>query len=415
MDNKNIKKIEVPLGGNSFIMNKYQSAEDNITPDGWKGWDNPDYIYSVFFKSAVDAKIKVYLLMNAAQSESTIEAAIGDCKNTVKIARGDEKVFLGEWDTKAGYIKVDVRGLERAGEVFAFPYSLEVEGLSDDEMASYARLSDKKDFYWIRRGPSVHCQYDLSEAGDDVEWFYNEVTINKGDDPHGTYGMAIGFHGGYFGMQVCDDGVRKVIFSIWAPYNTDHPEEIPEEKRIHVLGKHPKVYTGEFGGEGSGGQSFMDYEWESGKTYKFLVHVHPRDDGKTEFTSYFYFEEEGGWKLLCSFLRPETTTYLKGVYSFLESFIDVNGSTFRRVRFGNQWAVTKGGKWLQVNRMKLTGDVTARKAQRQDYGGGVDGNRFFLNNCGFFSRHVPLDSIFERATDGDEKPSIDLDALLKLK
>jgi len=409
------KFIEVPLGGNSFLTNKPQSAEDNITPEGWEHWTSSNDIYSIFYKPSVDAASQLSLTIDAAKFDAEISATVGGIEKIAMIKKGDTVVNLGTWDTKAGYVRVDIRGIKKSGKTFAFPHSLIVTGVSDEEMASYARLSDKQDFYWIRRGPSVHCQYDLSPVGDDVEWFYNEVTVQPGEDPHGTYGMAVGFNGGYYGIQVCDNGIRKVLFSIWSPYSTDHPEEIPEEKMVHVLGKHTNVHTGEFGGEGSGGQSFMDYDWKSGMTYKMLVHIVPVGNNKSEYTSYFFFPESGKWELFCSFLRPETNSYFKGPYSFLESFIDTNGFNFRKVRFSNQWAVSKAGKWFPINTMRLTGDVTARKAQRQDYGGGIEDDHFYLNNCGFFSKNDTLDTKFTIDASKYHRPDIDLGALEKVR
>lgn len=408
------KFFQLLLGGNSFILNKAQSEEDNITPEGWEEWSNGEYVYGAYFKPAKDAEITLVMQMaEPTKAASVIKAGIGEVSNTVNIEKGVMEVTLGTWNVSKGYVEVKVQGISKEGDVFAFPAAIKVEGLGDEDMASYAKVSDKPDFYWIRRGPSVHCKYDISEAGDDVEWFYNEVTINPGDDPHGTYGMAIGFHGGYFGMQVCDEGLRKVLFSIWSPYNTDNPAEIPEDKMVRVLKKHPQVVTGEFGNEGSGGQSYINYNWESGKTYKFLCHIVPVADGKTQFTGYFFFPETGKWELLCSFLRPETTTYFKGPYSFLESFIDVNGNRFRRAHFSNQWAVTKGGRWFPVTKMKLTGDQTASRAQRQDYGGGIVDNHFYLNNCGFFSENSILGTDFVLDESVYTKPEIDLEALEK--
>lgn len=408
--------IDVPLGGNSFITNKPQSANDHITPDGWRRWSNSKYEYHVYFKPAVDANISLYLYIKKAKKASVISASIPGCRTFIaEINPGDKEVYLGDYSVKAGYVDVRIQGISREGGVFASPLLLRVQGLTDKQMASYARKTDKKDFYWIRRGPSVHCGYDLSKVGDDVEWFYNEAYVMPGHDPHGTYCMAIGFHGGYFGMQVCDNGVRKLIFSIWSPFSTDDPSEIPEDKMVKVLKKHPQVWTGEFGHEGSGGQSFMNYDWKSGEKYKFLCHIVPAGNNTTEFTAYFFFPESGKWELLCSFLRPDTDTYVKGAYSFLESFIDVNGSRFRKANFCNQWARTKAGKWVSIDTMRLTGDTTARKAQRQDYGGGIEDNHFYLNNCGFFSENVALDQMFTVDTFMNPMPEIDFDSLEKAR
>lgn len=410
----NEKFVTVPLGGNSFVTNKPQSREDHITPAGWTRWDSAEDEYHVYFKPAVRADVRCYLLCRKTKTPSVIRAGLKTPDREFPVPAGTTEIDLGEVRADGGYVDIAVQGVSREGAVFAFPTALRVEGISPEEMASYASENEKKDFYWIRRGPSVHCGYDLSVAGDDVEWFYNEVRIDKGEDPHGTYGMAIGFHGGYYGMQVCDNGVRKLIFSIWAPYATDDPSKIPPEKRVTVRKKHPLVYTGEFGNEGSGGQSFLTYDWVPGQTYRFLCRIRPLDNGKTEFTSYFYFPETGKWTLLCSFIRPETQTWFKGAYSFLESFIDVNGHKYRRVHFSNQWAVTKAGKWVPINRMRLTGDMTARNAWRQDYGGGVTGNHFFLNNCGFFAKNDVLDTVFTVDKTKMTKPEIDLEKLKEL-
>lgn len=35
------------------------------------------------------------------------------------------------------------------------------------------------------------------------------------------------------------------------------------------------MYTGEFGNEGSGGQSYLKYNWKAGNTYKFLLQKKP--------------------------------------------------------------------------------------------------------------------------------------------
>jgi hypothetical protein len=279
-------------------------------------------------------------------------------------------------------------------------------------MASYAKPDDKDDFYWIRRGPSVHCRYETDNIGDDVEWFYNEAEVMPGEDPIGTYAMSIGFTGGYFGQQVTDEGQRKLIFSVWSPYTTDDPDEIPEDLRVRLLKKHPDVKTGGFGNEGSGSQSLMNYDWKSGERYKYLIHIVPAGGNRTEFTAYFYFPETGKWELFCSFLRPETDTYVKNVYSFLESFIDTNGYEFRKAHFYNQWAVTKAGKWIPISEMRFTGDATARKGQRQDYSGGVEDNHFFLQNCGFFTPNVALDTVFTVDRGRYKKPEIDLEALV---
>ena len=41
------KFVIVPLGGNSFITNKPQSAGDGITPNAWTGWNDEKKEYHI--------------------------------------------------------------------------------------------------------------------------------------------------------------------------------------------------------------------------------------------------------------------------------------------------------------------------------------------------------------------------------
>ncbi len=62
-------------------------------------------------------------------------------------------------------------------------------------------MTDKNWFYWGRRGPSGHLNYDTS-VGNNVSYYYSEITIPIGYDIVGSYFMANGFDQGYFGIQV---------------------------------------------------------------------------------------------------------------------------------------------------------------------------------------------------------------------
>jgi hypothetical protein len=92
-------------------------------------------------------------------------------------------------------------------------------------------------------------------TNEDISYFYNEVTIPKGEDKIGSYFMANGFGEGYFGMQVNSENERRILFSVWSPFKTDNPKEIPDDHKITLNKVGQQVKTGEFGNEGSGGQS----------------------------------------------------------------------------------------------------------------------------------------------------------------
>jgi hypothetical protein len=212
--------------------------------------------------------------------------------------------------------------------------------------------------------------------------------------------MANGFGQGYFGMQVNSTTERRILFSVWSPYKTDNPGTIPDDYKIRLLKKGDGVYSGEFGNEGSGGQSYFKFDWKTGTKYKFLLKGEPAGNVATDFTAWFFAPETGKWKLIASFRRPKTDTYLTHLYSFLENFYTETGNVERRGIYSNQWIYDTENNWVELTKINFTADATARKESRMDYAGGLENGSFFLKNCGFFSETIPIDSYFERKATG---------------
>ena len=217
------------------------------------------------------------------------------------------------------------------------------------------------------------------DAPDDrnFEWFYNEMTIPMNQDKIGSYFMANGFNEGYFGIQVNSETERKVLFSVWSPFVTDDPSSIPEESKIQLIKKGDNVVIGEFGNEGSGGQSYMVYDWSPNIAYKFLNSAIPDGLGNTVYTAYFMDPNVGEWMLLASFLRPQTDTYYSGQYSFLENFLPEQGYLDRSVQFDNQWMFDTNGEAVELTTVTLTGDNIANISYRLDFSGGLQNGAFF--------------------------------------
>ena len=90
--------------------------------------------------------------------------------------------------------------------------------------------------------------------------------------------MANGFNVGYFGIQVNSPTERRVLFSVWDP---------PSGGSTTLVRKGPGVTTNGFGGEGTGGQSYLVYPWEAGHTYRFITRAQLDDAGNTLFSSWF--------------------------------------------------------------------------------------------------------------------------------
>jgi len=53
-----------------------------------------------------------------------------------------------------------------------------------------------------------------------------------------------------------------------------------------------------------------------------------------------------------------------------------------------------------------TGDAASQARQRLDYQGGLVGDKFYLQNCGFFNDTTPLNTILTRQANGTP-PAVD--------
>jgi hypothetical protein len=322
------------------------------------------------------------------------------------VTRADTTIVIGGVsNTRSGYIRVDFRGKTLTGDTFAAPTHILVRGPKAGEMNFVGDFS----YYWGRRGPSVHMSYPIPE-GVTAEWFYNEVRVPEGLDPQGSYFMANGFGEGYFGMQVNSPTERRILFSVWSPFQTDDPKAIPEEDRVKLLRKGEHTVVNDFGNEGSGGQSFLRYNWQAGKTYLFLNRVRPIEGGYTEYTAWFRSPDEPGWILIARWKRPKTQTYYTRPHSFLENFNPVQGYITRKGCYSNQWIRTAAGEWIELTKGRFTVDATGGPGWRMDYKGGADTDGFFLQNCGFFDDRTAAGSLFER-TPTHRRPEIELSEL----
>ncbi|MDI3319357.1 DUF3472 domain-containing protein [Pinibacter soli] len=399
--------VVVPAGGNTFTSNN----ENIVKKNGVSGWNNENTVLEIYVRVTQPGTLK--LLLNASTDDkSTITAAIGNQSKKIKLTKNDTLVNAGEWRVKdTGYIKLELKGVEKSGNAFADIRSYTVSGTAVNSKTVFVKNNEGNFFYWGRRGPSVHLGYTLSN---DIkaEWFYNEITVPVGEDVIGSYYMANGFAEGYFGIQVNSATERRILFSLWSPYSTNDPKQIPADQQIVMLRKGEGVHTGEFGNEGSGGQSYLRYDWKAGNTYKFLLHAQPdNSNNTTTYTAYFFAPEKNEWQLVASFKRPKTATYLKHLHSFLENFNPEQGNKTRKVLFGNQWVCDANGKWIELTDAKFTGDNTAHSGFRMDYAGGLDkSGLFYLQNCGFFSNYTQLNGNYKRPATS-KQPVVDLSKL----
>lgn len=402
-----VKTYAVPLAGNAFIT-AGQAGEAEISGrNGLVKWSSDQEVVSVYFwaQKAGKLTLKLKAKNDAGKSKIEIDALGKKAIVNVESTELSETAPLSIEVKSPGYVQVNLKGLSKSGSNFANVTELLVSG----EAASGGLLfsNDPEYYYWSRRGPSCHLNYTVPTEGN-VSYYYNEVTVPQGEDKVGSYFMANGFGEGYFGIQVNSETERRILFSVWSPFHTDDPKSIPDEQKIHLLKKGKDVHSGEFGNEGSGGQSYRKYFWKAGVTYKFLLKGVPDGKGNTDYTAWFFVPEENAWNVIASFKRPQTNTYLKRFHSFLENFSPNQGYLDRKVEFGNQWVYD--GQWKAVQEASFSVDNTYRANQRIDAIGGITKNGYFLRNGGFFNEVVKPGSKFE-FRNKNNAPKIDFDKL----
>ena len=398
----------VELAGNAYVTNR--ADEVRLSDRGVKRWSNPQTVVSAYFYLPEAQTIRLAL---RGKGHATMRMTCNGKSQDVDF-RTDSLATAGNLKVKVrkpGYVRVDIQGTKREGEHFADLTHL----MLTCEKGEPVYVHDFSN-YWGRRGPSVHMNYALPR-GNRYEWFYNEVTVPQEGEVLHSYYMAAGFGEGYFGMQYNSDTERRILFSVWSPFDTQDPRQIPEDQRVRMLRHGQGVHIGEFGNEGSGGQSYLRYPWKAGTTYPFLMQVRPDGQGNTIYTAYFYATDEKEWRLIAEFLRPQTDTWYRHAHSFLENFSPEQGYLTRRVHFGNQWARTDDGRWVRPEGASFSNDGTARAGVRLDYAGGLtpDGQALFLQMGGFFNGNTAAGTRFKmHAADAAQPPQIDWEALKKL-
>ena len=404
--------VTVPLGGNAYVTQPSPTANEFIADDGLHHWDSGKAIISVYFdvKQAGELKLALAGALNGA-SHSTVKVSTGGQSHLVNLGSTATAPFdAGTFTiTQPGYVKVDLQGIATDGGYYGDISGLQIGGSATAAGTAFA--NDPENFYWSRRGPSVHLGF---KAPTNTEYFYSEITVPVGEDPVGSYYMANGFNVGYFGIQVNSPTERRVLFSVWDP---------PGGGSTTLVRKGPGVITNGFGGEGTGGQSHLRYDWVAGHTYRFLTRAQFDGEGNTLFTSWFADAAAQGqceaqtsqgncdWHLIATWKYPGVATYLRGLYSFLESFDPDHGYIGRRAVYGNEWAKPAGGAWTELTSAYYDVDPTGLNQQRLDFAGGLSGaDAFYLRNDGFFTPSVASGQTFVRAAKGTP-PTVDLEKL----
>lgn len=262
-----------------------------------------------------------------------------------------------------------------------------------------------------RAARSVHLQWRPPPTAVEPEIFYLEMAVEQSTP--GSYFMACGWSGGYFGIQEVRDGKKVAIFSVWDPTKGDDPKAVRPEDRVELLHEGDGVRIKRFGGEGTGGQCMVDFPWIVGEVVRFLVRAEPHVapeivGGKTAYAGWIYDPRQKAWRHLVTFRTRNEGKLLRGLYSFVEDFRRDTKSVddVRRARFGSGWVRSAAGAWTPLLEARFTASRANWEARDNiDAGAGADG--FFLTTGGATPRGPELNGTL-RAVVAPGKPPDDL-------
>ena len=250
-----------------------------------------------------------------------------------------------------------------------------------------------------RAARSVHLQWTAPEA----DAFYLEAKVEQSTP--GSYFMACGWSGGYFGIQELRDGGKVAIFSVWDPTKGDDPKAVKPEERVELLHEGEGVRIKRFGGEGTGGQCMVDFPWTVGETVRFLVRAEAHEvmgaagekEKKSAYSGWIFDPRQKAWRHLVTFRTRNGGKLLRGIYSFVEDFRRDTKSVddVRRAQFFNAWAKLPAGEWQPVSQAKFTASRADWEARDNINAGlaapaAVEASGFFLATGGDTTREAEL-------------------------
>jgi hypothetical protein len=209
-----------------------------------------------------------------------------------------------------------------------------------------------------RQARSVHLQH--RKYAKPAKVFYIETTIDHAAP--GTYVCALGFDGGYCGLQELINGNHIAIFSIWEPNPSHNPNDVAEAKRTQLLYAGTGVHIQRFGGEGTGGKSMVPLQWELNRPVCMAISIEKSVQNRTAYTCWIWDDIQEGWFRMAAFstLVNNGTTELSGPYSFVEDFLrNVKSKEMvRKARFSRLWT-HDGQTWSAAPEAAFTADNNA--------------------------------------------------------
>jgi len=216
------------------------------------------------------------------------------------------------------------------------------------------------------QAPAIHINYDVSGPVSEFA-----VQLSGEQVVADTYWAAIGFNGGYCGMQSAQGAEKRMLFSVW---NNQYGNS-------QCLNRNPVTELHSFGGEGTGTQTIVTSAPTSSPgeaalanwvlTYVYTFHLSAKQYGanSTEITLHVFKPELGQWTFFASLLRFDqpgdpSIGKLYGFYSFLEDFSATREQRVGKIH-GAWYKNQSGAAWETVKSVRT--DHGAEQVAANEY------------------------------------------------
>lgn len=235
--------------------------------------------------------------------------------------------------------------------------------------------------------PSVHLSFSSTDSTTKAyNWIYEEILVPEGGDPLATYYMSLGFFRGYMGIQTNSETERRVLFSVWDSKDAEHDKSITQHDYVSLVDKGEATTVNSFGGEGTGGQSYVKTaNWQTGKSVQFLMNI-SRQPNNSVILSAWYKLEGQDWQYVATWRAPKEQRLFDGFYSFIENYGYTNGQIRREAYYYNAWGREDAtGNWINFNKVRFS-NTDGKEGQRVDFEQGVSPkypDRFYMASGGY--------------------------------
>ncbi|MGN1236710.1 MAG: DUF3472 domain-containing protein [Bacteroidaceae bacterium] len=397
----------VPLYNNTYINGPRNNSKTNINKEGLTFNENTDKSATTYVYFTGDQRPRISLV---AKGRGTVLVSVYGKEKKIAINSNDYKAYklIDLKPVKDGYVSFTYKLISQSENI-------SIKSLSVSDKKKPIFLSEDFNNHFGLRGPSCHLAYDIDYRQDEIEWAVIDVCVPAEYDKIGSYYMALGFSGGYFGFQNNSPTHRQVLFSVWNSVDDDNPDNVGEQHRTKVIAHGQGVTAQDFGHEGSGKQTFISVDWQPGKTYKFLRNAQKSSPTTTDYSAWFYDSVNDNWIFMATLRRPDTKTRIVGLHSFLENFSPRQGDKTRKAYYFNAWYKPVGKDWQYISKAKLTNDLTGSKGIRLDFNGGTETDKFFLTNGGYFDRPLEIERNLKLNSQIAQKPNLDLNKFIDIK